>query len=509
MATSRTTTELVEGFEKRMREDEPRPSATRTVRALEVELVDRVNAAREATARDVRTDLQPPPRRVGVAMALAVLCSPHFAATLPPQLRAGTTDPADPTRSRLVDPLLVGVEVLEETLELPRWELEELREEADRRVGWALKRDRLAQGLWSRFQTEPRGTVAALFPGRPPFGPFDVVRRGANLYVLPEQRHEATPPALWLPWYDGEGAWRTTGFDARQMDGLLRERLARGIGVEESEVERLLQTMVAVIPAHNAQAALHLDRWRSACFASLTDLGESYAEAAALDRALSPDEAAWTEWIDASGSGLELRGSAEQAFDRIAHGRVEALMRAVYALMLARMERDGLQPAPVAVADLEIFDLPRHFRAVLQPVVDAAAAPETHAHLVRALGRPEREVRELLASLHAAWSEHAVAAWWGAPPAPSILTIALQHLLALFDSLAVLMGSQPDPRVEHADLLLLFTAHYLREAPLERLWIKDLSDCVDAEAEGRLPPPEDIAGHWFWRTFFRIVDRMP
>ncbi len=184
-------------------------------------------------------------------------------------------------------------------------------------------------------------------------------------------------------------------------------------------------------------------------------------------------------------------------------------MRAIYAMMLARMERDGLRPTPLAVADLEIFDLPRHFRAVLKPVVDASADPATVVHLAGALGKSESEVREFLAKLNAAWAEHAVAAWWGAPPAPSILTIALRHLLALFDSLTTLLGSQPDPRVEHADLLLLFTAHYLREAPLERLWIKALSDCADPDSEQRLPPPEDIAGHWFWRTFFRVVDRLP
>ncbi|MEM6927959.1 MAG: hypothetical protein AAF602_13595, partial [Myxococcota bacterium] len=202
-------------------------------------------------------------------------------------------------------------------------------------------------------------------------------------------------------------------------------------------------------------------------------------------------------------------GTPEQAFDRIAYRRVEALMRSVYAMMLARMERDGLQPTPLVVADLEIFDLPRHFRAVLQPVVDAPSQATTVRHLVEALGRPEGQVRELLGTLDEAWRRHAVDAWWGAPPAPSILTIALRHLLALFDSLATLMGSQPDERVEHADLLLLFTAHYLREAPLERLWIKNLSDCVDPDSEERLPPAEDIAGHWFWRTFFRVVDRMP
>lgn len=501
-------TELVEGFEQRIHEGEPGPGESGRARALDVELVERMNVAREVASPGVRTELEAPPRRVAIAMALSVLSSPHFAATLPPMVRVGTTDPADPTRTRPVDSVLVPVDVLETTLELQRWELEELREETDRRVGWVLKRDRLAQGLWSRFETDPRGTASALFPTRPDIGPFDVVRRGANLYVLPEQHHEGTPPALWLPWYDGRGAWRTTGFDADRMDDDLKSRLARGIGVELDEVTELLQTMVAVIPAGQAQAALRLDRWRTAGFATLTDLGGSYAECAELDAPLTSSEAAWTEWIDTSGPHLGLQGTAEQAFDRIAYRRVEALMRSIYAMMLARMERDGLEPSPLSVGDLALFDLPRHFRAVLQPVVDATADPAMRSALARELGRSEEEVGALLASLNQAWSRHAVAAWWGAPPAPSILTIALQHLFALFDSLATLMGSQPDRRVEHADLMLLFSAHYLREAPLERLWIKKLSDCVEPGSDSRLPPAEDIAGHWFWRTFFRIIDRM-
>lgn len=502
-------TALVEGFEQRLSEDDPTASGVRRLRALETDLVDRMSAARAEVTRGIRTDLEPPPRRVAIAMSLSVLSSPHFSATLPPMVRSGTTDPADPTRTRPVDSLLVGPEVLAGALELNAWELEELREETDRRVGWVLKRDRLSQGLWSRFETEPRQTAAALFPDRQTFGPFDVVRRGANLYVLPEVQHDGTPAALWLPWYDGLGAWRTTGFQADRMDDQLRTRLAMGIGVAPAEVSELLQTMVAVIPAQYAQAALRLDRWRSAGFASLTDLGGSYAACAALDAPLSHEEADWVDWIDTSGETLALQGTAEQAFDRIAYGRIETLMRAVYAMMLARIERDGLHPSPLSVADLPIFDLPRHFREVLSPVVDALVEPATREHVARVLDRPEDEVKALLHELHQAWSAHAVAAWWGAPPAPSILTIALRHLFALFDSLVTLMGSQPDARAEHADLLLLFTANYLREAPLERLWIKKLSDCVDPDDEDRLPPPEDIAGHWFWRTFFRVVDRLP
>ncbi len=82
----------------------------------------------------------------------------------------------------------------------------------------------------------------------------------------------------------------------------------------------------------------------------------------------------------------------------------------------------------------------------------------------------------------------------------------IKHVVALHFSLKELMRLEPEPRWEHTDLLLLFVAHYLREARLERLWIRQLSDVAEHSQE-RLPPTEDIAGHWFWRLFLHLLDR--
>ena len=74
-------------------------------------------------------------------------------------------------------------------------------------------------------------------------------------------------------------------------------------------------------------------------------------------------------------------------------------------------------------------------------------------------------------------------------------------------SLRALLRRAPDPRAPHADMVLLFAAHYLREARIERLWLKAMSD-VSQDHEGRIPPPEDIAGAWFWRIWNRLLDEL-
>jgi hypothetical protein len=80
----------------------------------------------------------------------------------------------------------------------------------------------------------------------------------------------------------------------------------------------------------------------------------------------------------------------------------------------------------------------------------------------------------------------------------------LEHLLALAGGLRTAVRRGPDPRSPHADLALLFAAHYLREARLERLWIRSMSDC--AVPDRKLPPPEDVVGTWFFRTLRRVLD---
>ena len=64
-----------------------------------------------------------------------------------------------------------------------------------------------------------------------------------------------------------------------------------------------------------------------------------------------------------------------------------------------------------------------------------------------------------------------------------------------------LLRMRPDPRASHHDLLLLFAAHYLREARLERLWIRALSDDTEPDTV------DDVTARWFWPGWLRILEQ--
>jgi hypothetical protein len=185
------------------------------------------------------------------------------------------------------------------------------------------------------------------------------------------------------------------------------------------------------------------------------------------------------------------------------------MTRLLYAALLASVDREGRSAAPgIRPEDIDLYDLPRHLRAVLNPLLAWAGRSSTHKFVANELGRDVEEVTVVLEQVREAWSAHAQTSWMGPPgtKTPSIQTLLIEHLVTLHDSLRRMVSAEPDPRGDHADLLLLFVAHYLREARLERLWVKSLSDCAD-EAE-RLPPPEDIAGQWFWRVWLRLLDEI-
>ncbi|MEQ1508485.1 MAG: hypothetical protein ABMB14_40010, partial [Myxococcota bacterium] len=203
-----------------------------------------------------------------------------------------------------------------------------------------------------------------------------------------------------------------------------------------------------------------------------------------------------------------VRGSPEKVFDALALPRITAMVRLVYAAMLASLDRDGREAAEgVLPEDVDLYDIPRHMRAVLSPLIGWAGRSSTHKYLARELDRPVEEITVVLEQIREAWIEHAGTSWYGPPgtKTPSIQTLVLEHVITLHQSLRRLLGRESDPRADHGDLMLLFTAHYLREARLERLWVKSLSDCA---GDGKIPPPEDIAGSWFWRAWTRLLDEI-
>ena len=183
-------------------------------------------------------------------------------------------------------------------------------------------------------------------------------------------------------------------------------------------------------------------------------------------------------------------------------------MRCVYAAILATTDAEGTTGAGTGHPDdLDLYDVERHLRAVLEPVFAWAVDPETHQCIADTYNLPVDEVSQHLYRLEQAWRDHAEQRWWGLDAErPTIVSTLLPHLVVLQASLRDLMRHPPTADWYHADLLLLFAAHYLQEAHIERLWTTLLSDVADPNAP--YPPPEDVPGHWFWPTWLRLLEAL-
>ncbi|MEQ1508365.1 MAG: hypothetical protein ABMB14_39405, partial [Myxococcota bacterium] len=227
-------------FERRLRVEDP--AGRRALDVQIAEIADQVAAALHQPVREGSTAM--PPRRVAVALGLALHSGPHFVATLPRPAREGTVDPDEPDRrSAELVPVISG-EVYERALGLAQWEVDELREEIDRRVGKVLKQVRTVNWLWSFFDV-PNGQAQVLgrilLPGTED-STMDLVRRGGHVYLLVDHVPASPVPALFLPWL----ANGPTTFQSRGVDRGLRTRVARGVGADDDEVAELLEEMVTV-----------------------------------------------------------------------------------------------------------------------------------------------------------------------------------------------------------------------------------------------------------------------
>ena len=473
-----------------------------------IELVEHLEQVIQAPVR-LRQD-GPPPRRVAVAMALALHSAPHFAATLFPPTRSGAEDPNEPQRRDAEAVPLPSSEALERVLGLAQWEIDELREEVDRRVGAVLKRDRTVSWLWS-WAAMPRagaGTLGnALFPGLDSDA-VSLLRRGGHVYAM--NRSVKGPRAsLWLPWLGDSEQGPTSGFRMEQVDDVVRKRLERGIGAEDGEVEHLLRGMVCMIPRRDALAMLQLDHWRCYGRGTLTEVGHDYTAGRWLVKPIPADGAEWRSWLVQDEDGmLAVRGTVTKVFDKLALPRCAAMLQQIYAGLLATVDAEGPDgTGRVHPDDLDLYDVEQHLQAVMEPVFAWAHRAETHQLIARAYGLPVEMVSDRLRELARVWQDHARRSWWGTQgDTPSILTILVPHLIVLHGALRRGLRRPPVDHWPHGDLLMLFVAHYLREARLERLWVPQLSDVVESSQD--LPPPEDIAGHWFWAVWHRLLDEV-
>ncbi len=454
-----------------------------------------------------------PPRRVGVAMALALHSQPHLAAIFSQEERDGTIEVNERGPFAAEPPFVAPNEVLESALGLSQWELDDLREEIDRRAGAALKQQRGLAWIWSHFglpAARPAPLFRVLFPAQDRLaGSAALVRRGARLYALLDVP-KMPLPSLYLGWMGAEqegAAPPLASFRAKYVDHGLRRSLARGIGAEPWEIDGILDKMVVLVPRDSAVAFLERDRWRISGLSSVTWLGDDYLGAEKLIAPAEREELQWTRWIGASDGKVEIRRAAKALFDEFALERAQAMMEQVYAGLLARVEELDEGDEAYKAEDLDLFDVARHLRAALTPLVEWARSDGIAAQIAIQLQVDPAVVSKALDPLANEWERHLEARWLAAPSAGrrhTIVALLMAHLVALRSSLVRMALREPDRRWEHRSLALLFAAHYLADAPIERLWLKGLSDMM-VDSEAPLPPAEDIVGCWFWTTWQRVL----
>jgi len=455
------------------------------------------------------------PRRAAVAMALALFSQPHLAATFGPGRRDGTVRLDDRPAYPAEAPLVIAPEGMERALGLSRWELDDLREEVDRRAGHALKRDRALSWLWNHFEVytgKAAGLFGVLFPGTPNASSAQMVRRANRLYAI-AQTPSSPLPSLYLGWLGAEVEGHSpplASFHSRHVDAGLRRQLARGVGGVPWEVDRLLDQMVVLLPESQAQAFLERDQWRVTGHSVLTSLGDDYIGGLRLLRGIERDGLEWTRWLSVLDGEVVVDRNPRTLFDEFALDRAQAVMSHIYAALMARVEQTDRDDPVLAAEDLDLFDVPRHLRAALQPMLDWARSEDTRAHIAARLRVDRDGVARALDGLADAWEAHMLGRWLAPPTAQrqhTISAILVAHLVATHRGLLRLVHRGPDARWEHRNLALLFVAHYLVEAPIERLWMKTLSD-MPHDSSMVLPPPEDIGSTWFWSAWQGVLEEV-
>ncbi|MBW1877484.1 MAG: hypothetical protein JRI25_05500 [Deltaproteobacteria bacterium] len=450
-----------------------------------------------------------PSRGAALAFAAAVYSQPHLPITLHDRPSQGTHDIRPPALPDADPPLVFSQETLREVFHLEDWEFDELREEVDRRVGRHLKQERALEWLWHHFKvgrSDPERFFRVLFPAAPRRLPDDVgmIRYGSQLYALVDQNPPPPLASLYLGWLDVDP--ETTydpleTFGGRYVDGGLRRLLGRAIGASDAEVIDLLDRMVTIIPRRNCAAYIVHDMWRITGAAAMTDIGASYASGGWHARPLAANELYVKEFLGIAPSGRLTVKDALPTFDRHATHRASTMLNQLHAEMLARtLIEDPSTPAHTTAEDLSLYDLKRHLRKVLLPLLDWARAEETVNHVAKVFKVRDDEARNTLLALAKAWQRRAETYWWGSPSREQAFTVRgalLMHFISTHTNLRLTLRRRSGPRRRHQDLLHLFAAHYYAEASIGRLL---------AEMSGPEPKTDPIA-HWFWVMWQQLMNR--
>ena len=470
------------------------------------ELLAEVAAVRETLEQRlaVGDPDRPPPRRVATALALAYAALPHLSATLGDYRQSSSEEVREPDPQLAMTPLALPSESLEGCFGLANWELDDLRDEVDRRASRQMKQRRALQWLWSRFrqpQAGPEPLLHALFPGVTLPGTVGLVRRGAQLYVVVDQSPPSDEAALFLP-------WRTAPplrFDPRAVDPRVLDGIARGVGAAPPELLELLTGMVTVIPRSSAIRWLVRDGWRSRSFAALTAFGLRYRAPAFLGRPIGAGEIDSSRFV----LGVEQRvvvGDPESVFQQLARPRAEAALQAIYVELVARIAAESPEGPSLPVhEDLDLYDAAGWLDVALRPIVDWARDPEVRALVGARTRAPAAEVTRAMDAMADRWAD-TLDRLWLAPPDPGSTSVAaalLPHLILLHGSLRRLARAPADARSAHRELLLLTAAFDLGSARLDRFWAGGIAEA--GRPNGKANPPEDLLGSYFWSSWLRLL----
>ena len=203
-----------------------------------------------------------------------------------------------------------------------------------------------------------------------------------------------------------------------------------------------------------------------------------------------------------------MKGTPEKVFDALALPPVTAMMRLIYAAMLAGLDRDGNEtPEGVRPEDVDLYDIPRHMRAALSPLIAWAGKSSTHKYLARELGRPVEEIAIVLEQVRDAWGparrhELVRAAGDHHPEHPNAGPRAPRGAAPTTTT-----ASDAPDRARSPGRARRPAAAVLRALPARGAARAALGPvAVGLRGPGRADPAEDIASTWFWRAWQRILD---
>jgi hypothetical protein len=416
-----------------------------------------------------------PPRRACVAMALALYSQPHLAVTFKRQSVEG--DPEEPA-------LVLQTYTMEKALSLPQWELDDIREVVDVRVGKTLKQARALHWLWTRFglpKSNPEPMFRVLIPGaKSKIGSVGLIRRGPQLYAVIQQKYPPPVRSLFMNWLplDHERSFSPLHtFQAKYVDKNLRKAMTRSIGCSDEEVCEILDGMITVIPRKGSTTFLRHDHWRSRAISAMTGLAHPYAVATWLTDPLTTNDVNWKPWLSSQDGELSVQVPA-QVFDVLLLPRARAMMRQLYAQLLAQLElenvsRDKDGEVISSVDDVHLYNIAGHLRHICQPIFDWVNSDQVRADIGRKIGLSRAKTDAGFDAIEAAWREHFHTIWsshGGREMDGNVQARITRHLIALHTSVRRAFHRKADKNWDHRDFVMLFAAHYLAHVPVESLW---------------------------------------